>query len=136
MTTVAGVRATMDAYLAALVARQPYADFFTNDAELVLVSGGQTVRGRDAVASTIRVLHEQAFDGSPELVSLVVDGDRAALEAEFVGRHIGEFAGVAPPGRAFRVPYSVHYVLDGDRIAKLTIYGLAADLMAALTTDR
>jgi len=134
MTTIDSARATMDAYLAALVARRPYAEFFTDDVELVVVGGGQTVRGRDAVASTIQFLHEQAFDAKPELVSLVVDGDRAALEAEFIGRHIGEFAGIAPTNRDIRLPYSVHYEIDDGHIAKLTIYGFAADLIAKLSS--
>ena len=69
----------------------------------------------------------------PEVKSLIVDGDRAALEADFVGRHIGEFAGVAATGRELRVPYSVVYDLAGGRIKALRIYGLASDLVRLLS---
>jgi predicted ester cyclase len=63
----------------------------------------------------------------------IVGGDRAALEADFVGRHIGEFAGVAATGRDLRVPYSVVYDLGGGRIKALRIYGLASDLVRLLS---
>jgi SnoaL-like polyketide cyclase len=47
---------------------------------------------------------------------------RAAIEADFVGTHSGEFGGLAATGRAVRVPYSVVYDLRGDRISALRIY--------------
>ena len=57
-----------------------------------------------------------------ELKNLLVDEGKAAIEADFVGTHTGEFAGVAPTGRAVRVPYSVIYDLRGDQISALRIY--------------
>ncbi len=50
------------------------------------------------------------------------EGDRAAVEAEFVGTHVGEFAGLAPTGRLVRVPYAVAYDLAGETIAALRLY--------------
>src|SRR5438067_6305664 len=125
MTLVQSGRATMEAYVAALIARGAYADFFTDDVSLDVVGSGQTAQGRAAVEGMIRYVHEQAFDARAEIKSLMVDGSRAALEADFVGRHIAEFAGVAGTGRDIRVPYSVHYDLEGSRIKALRIYGLA-----------
>jgi predicted ester cyclase len=70
----------------------------------------------------IRYLHEQAFDAQPQIKSLLVDGERAALEADFVGRHIAEFAGKPATGKEIRVPYSVVYDLEGEQITALRIY--------------
>jgi predicted ester cyclase len=123
----------MDAYIETLVARGAYADFFTDDVTIDIVGGGQTAQGRAAVEGMIRFIHEQAFDATPEAKSLTVDGGRAALEVDFVGRHIGEFAGIAPTGRSVRVPYSVHYDLEGNRIKALRIYGFASALIQALS---
>jgi predicted ester cyclase len=64
---------------------------------------------------------------------LTVAGDSAALEADFVAHHIGEFAGIAPTGRNIRVPYRVHYDLDRGRIKALRIYGMSSDLFSALS---
>jgi predicted ester cyclase len=133
MTLVDSGRATMDAYLEALLARGPFADHFTEDVTIDVVGSGQTGHGRAAVESMIRFVHEQAFDARAEVKSLIVDGDRAALEADFVGRHIGEFAGLAATGRDLRVAYSVVYDLDGGRIKALRIYGLASDLVRLLS---
>jgi predicted ester cyclase len=133
MTLVDSGRATMEAYLEALLARAAFADYFTDDVLIDVVGSGQTAQGRAAVEGMIRYLHEQAFDGAAAVKHLTVAGDSAALEADFVARHIGEFAGIAPTGRNIRVPYSVHYDLDRGRIKALPIYGLASDLVSALS---
>jgi predicted ester cyclase len=132
MTAIDTGRAAMNAYLEALVARGAFADYLADDVAMEVIGSGQTARGKAAVEGMIRYLHEQAFDGTAEVKCLLVDGDCAALEADFVGRHIGEFAGIAATGRDVRVPYSVHYSLAGGRITALRIYGLASDLIAAL----
>ena len=81
----------------------------------------------------IRFVHEQAFDGRAEVKCLLMDGNRAAVEADFVGRHVAEFAGIPATGRELRVPYSVVYDLDGSRTAALRIYGFASGLMQAIS---
>jgi len=50
------------------------------------------------------------------------------------GTHTGEFAGVAPTGRAVRVPYSVIYDLRGDQISNLRIYLPLSVLVEQITT--
>jgi predicted ester cyclase len=95
---------------------------------------GQTAQGRSAVEGMIRYLHEQVFDGTPALKSLVVEREEAAIEADFVGRHTSDFAGIPASGREVRVPYSVHYSLENGRIKALRVYGLANDLIIALQT--
>jgi predicted ester cyclase len=62
----------------------------------------------------------------------LIDEGKAALEADFVGVHIGEFAGIAATQNSVRVPYSVIYDLDGDRIKALRIYMPLQDLLAQL----
>jgi predicted ester cyclase len=79
-------------------------------------------------------MHEKAFDARPELKNLLVDEGKAAIEADFAGTHTGEFAGVAPTGRAVRVPYSVMYDLRGDQISKLRIYLPLSVLVEQITT--
>src|ERR1700730_5530719 len=109
MTIAQSCRATMSAYLDAVVAHGELAEYFTEDVVLQVVGTDQVVNGRQAVEGTIRYLQEQAFDGRPEVKSVLVDGDRAALEADFVGRHVGEFAGKAATGREVRVPCTIIY---------------------------
>jgi predicted ester cyclase len=68
------------------------------------------------------------------LKNLLVEDGKAALEADFVGAHTGEFAGVQATGRAVWVPYSVVYDLRGDQISKLRIYFPMSLLMEQLTS--
>ena len=125
---------TMDCYLQALATRGSFADFFTDDVTLDMVGAGQSAQGRAQVEGFIRFAHEQAFDGRPELKSLIVDfdGSRAAVEFDFVGRHTGEFAGIPATGRVVRIPYSVHYDLTNGGISALRVYGLADGLVSTL----
>ena len=126
MTEIETARATMTAYLDALIARDAYDQFLAPGASLMLMGTDQEAYGRDQVVGLIRYLHERAFDAHPQVKSLLVDGERAALEADFVGRHVSEFAGKPATGKDIRVPYSVVYDLQGDQITALRIY-LAMD---------
>jgi predicted ester cyclase len=122
MTVIETARATMTAYLDTLLARGPYETFFTPDASLYLMGTDQEAHGRDQVVGMIRYLHEQAFDARAQIKCLLVDGEKSALEADFVGTHIAEFAGRPATGKDIRVPYSVVYDLEGDQISALRIY--------------
>src|SRR5918995_1718272 len=56
----------IDAYLAALVAREDIAPFFSDDVVVELVDVAQVIQGREAVAGAIVALHEQMFDAPPQ----------------------------------------------------------------------
>ena len=63
-----------------------------------------------------------AFDAKMEVKNVVVGEGAAVLEGDFVGRHIGEFAGVAPTGKDVSVPLTVVYDLRDDRIVEGRVY--------------
>ena len=132
MTVIETARTTMTAYLDALVGRGTYDTFFTADASLYVMGTDQEAHGRDPVVGLIRYLHEQAFDAHPQLKCLLVDGEKSAIEADFVGKHIAEFAGKPATGKEIRVPYSVVYDLEGEQIAALRIYGLLDGIIRQL----
>jgi predicted ester cyclase len=115
-------RQVMEEYLELLVKRADYPALFTEDVVVTFEGTDQRAEGRQAAGQLIRYVHEGAFDARPELKSLIVDEGKAAIEADFVGTHTGEFAGIQPTGRDVRVPYSVVYDLHGDKISALRIY--------------
>ena len=123
----------MQGYLDALAQRGDYPAYFADDVIASFEGTDQTAVGRDRAGRLIRHVHENAFDARAELKNLLVDEGKAAIEADFVGTHTGEFAGIEPTGRAVRVPYSVVYDLRGDKISGLRIYFPMSMLIGQLT---
>ena len=122
MMSVESTRAALTAYLDSLVQRGPYAQYFADDVTFKLMGTNQEVKGRDAVEQFIRYLHEQAFDARPELKNTIIGDGNAAAEIDFVGTHTGEFIGVPASGKEVKVPYSVMYDIQGDKITALRAY--------------
>jgi len=120
--SVESTRETLAAYLRVLVQRGPYATYFADDVTFSVMGTGQEVKGRDAVEQFIRYFHEQAFDAEPKVKNTIVADSQAVLEADFVGTHIGEFAGVPASRRHVNVPYAVVYDLKNDKITALRAY--------------
>lgn len=91
------------------------------DAAFVDVTTGRRWTGANEIAAMLDGMYRVAFDARVEEPRLVADADAVVLEATFVGRHIGEFAGVAATGAEVRVPLVVVYdladgVIRGARI--------------------
>ena len=127
-------RQVMQDYLDTLVKREDFPAYFTDDVVATFEGTDQRAEGRDAAAQLIRYVHEGAFDARMELKNLLTEPGKAAIEADFAGTHTGEFAGIPATGRAVRVPYSVIYVLRGDRISALRIYFPMSLLIEQLTS--
>jgi predicted ester cyclase len=120
--TVEATAETMRSYLDAFLARGDFADYFTDEVTWTTVGGGQDRQGRQPVRKFLVWMHTRAFDAHPKVKSLVIGGGQAALEADFVGTHTGEFLGMAATGKSVRVPYCVVFDLRGDKIAALRAY--------------
>ena len=127
-------RKVMQDYLDALGKRADYPAYFTDDVVATFEGTDQRAVGREAAGQLIRYVHEGAFDARPELKNLLVDDGMAAIEADFVGTHTGEFAGIQPTGRPVRVPYSVVYDIRGDQISAVRIYFPMSFLVEQLTS--
>ena len=126
-------RQVMQDYLGALVKRADFPRYFTDDVVATFEGTDQRADGRDAAGQLIRYVHEGAFDALMELKNLLADDGKAAIEANFVGTHTGDFGGLPSTGKAVRVPYSVVYDLRGDQISALSIYFPMSLLMEQLT---
>ena len=120
--SVEATATTMRSYLDALVARGDFAGYFTDDVTWTIVGGDQERQGCQPVRDFLSWMHTQAFDAHPKIKTLVVGDGQAALEADFVGTHTGEFLGMAATGKPVQVPYCVVYELRDDKIAALRAY--------------
>ena len=83
---------------------------------------GEEHSGREAVREMLEFVYHGAFEGHAETRNLIVDGDRAVLEATFVGVHKGDFAGVSATGREVRVPLAVIYDMKAGKITRGRVY--------------
>jgi hypothetical protein len=102
---------TINSYLDALLNGGDFGQFFTDNVRWTTMETGDEIQGREAVRGFIVALHRELFDAKPELRSIGIADGLAALEADFVGVHTGEFAGIAPTGAAVRVPYAFSMTL-------------------------
>lgn len=83
---------------------------------------GEEHTGREAVREMLDFVYRVAFEGHGETRNLIVENDRAVLEATFVGTHKGAFAGVPATGREVRVPLAVIYDMKDGLIDRGRVY--------------
>lgn len=115
-------RATMTAYLDALLNGGDFGQYLSENVTLTIMDTAETSRGREAVVGLIDYLHNVAFAATPEFGPPIVDGERGAIEATFIATHVGEFAGIAPTNRQVRLPYAVAYELADGWFTAVRIY--------------
>ena len=83
---------------------------------------GDEHRGPEGVRQMLEYMYRQAFDARAEVRSRIFSETQAVVEGEFVGKHIGEFAGIPPTGRSVRVPLCVIYDLESGWIKRARVY--------------
>ncbi|MCW2810306.1 MAG: hypothetical protein JWP61_764 [Friedmanniella sp.] len=122
----------MTDYVAALQRRGDITPYFAPDVVWRTMETGEEVVGAANVAGYIHTFHTVLFDAAARLRSLVVADDFACVEADFVGRHTAEFAGVPPTGVEVEVAYCVTYGLSGAGITWLHAYLPLSQLLGQL----
>ena len=117
--SVEQTRNVMDAYVAA---GHGDVTLLADDVCFRITATGDEYRTPAGVRGMLDWFYKVAFDARADLRNLVIGEGTAVLEAEFVGRHIGTFAGVEPTGKDVRVPLAVVYDLRDDRIVEARVY--------------
>ncbi len=83
---------------------------------------GDETRGPENVKKMLNYIYHVAFDARAESKSRIYSDSNAVFEADFVGKHIGEFAGVPATNKEVRIPLCVVYDLEVDKIKRARIY--------------
>lgn len=93
-----------------------------DDVVFTIMGTGQEHRGREAVAAMLQSFYHVAFEARVETKNSVYADGQAAVEWDFIGKHIGEFAGIPATGKEVRVPLCVVYDLENDKIKRGRVY--------------
>lgn len=107
--------------------------YLTEDTVFINMNSNELTIGKEAVGKMLHYMYHIAFDAHAEITNTIVNKDKAVLEANFVGKHISEFAGVQATGKNVKVPLCVTYDLDENGFIKVArIYMLESVLMQQL----
>lgn len=93
-----------------------------DDVVFTIMATGQTHLGPEAVLGMLNYFYRIAFDATAETKNTILADGQAVFEGDFVGRHIGEFAGIPATNKDVRVPIAVIYDLENDQITQGRVY--------------
>jgi len=108
------------------------AKFLAEDAVFTDMGNGKETHGRQAVKEMLNYMYHIAFDAKAEVTNKMFAPNKATMEFNFRGKHIGEFAGLQPTNKEVNVPVCVVYDLENGLIKKARIYLLADSMMKQL----
>src|SRR4051794_17080641 len=95
-----------------------------------IMATGQVYDGDDEVLAYHRAQRgafpDQRHDG---VTFHVADDDTVIAEFDLLGTNLGDFYGLPPTGKEFRVPVVAVFFFDGDRITNERVYLDAASLL-------
>lgn len=98
-----------------------------------IMATGQIHDGDDAVLAYHRSQRVAFPDQRHENVRMhVADDDTVIAEFDLLGTNTGEFFGLPPTGRSFRVPTIAVFFFDGDRITNERVYLDVATLLTQI----
>ena len=93
---------------------------------------GQVFDGDDEVMGYYRATRTAFPDQRHDNVRHHVADDSVIVEFDLLGTNLGEFYGLPPTGRAFRVPIIAVFFFDGDRIVNERVYFDSASLVTQI----
>ena len=92
------------------------------DVIFTIMATGQEHLGPDAVLGMLHYFYHVAFDATATTRVMLFGENNAMFEGDFVGKHIGEFAGIPATGKDVRVPLCVVYDLANNQITRGRVY--------------
>jgi steroid delta-isomerase-like uncharacterized protein len=105
------------------------------DVVFTIMATGDQHHGRDNVLGMLNYFYHVAFDATATTRTMLFGEHNAMIEADFVGKHIGEFAGMPATGKDVKVPLCVVYDLENNQIKHGRVYFEMPALMQQLNQD-
>ena len=116
------VQRTRDAVERYLNSAHTDLSMMADDVVFTTMATGDEHRGVEGVRRMLHYVYHEAFEAKAETRNRVYAENNAVLEGDFVGKHIGTFAGIEATGRQVRVPLCVVYDLQDGRIVRGRVY--------------
>jgi steroid delta-isomerase-like uncharacterized protein len=105
---------------------------FDGRARYEIMATGQVFDGDDEVMGYYRTTRTAFPDQRHDNVRIHVADDAVITEFDLLGTNLGEFYGLPPTGKSYRVPVIAVFFFDGDRITNERIYFDAASLLVQI----
>ena len=103
---------------------------FAGEPRYEIVATGAIHEGRDAVIAYHSAQRTAFPDQRHEHVRMhVADDDTVVAEFDLLGTNTGEFLGLAPTGKEFRVPVIAVFAFEGELITNERVYLDGASLL-------
>ena len=116
------VESTREVVTRYLGARHSDVSMMADDVVFTHMATGDEHRGGEGVSQMLHYMYHVAFEAEAETRNTIFADGQAVLEADFVGTHIGEFAGIQATNKQVRVPLCVVYDLEHDKIKRARVY--------------
>jgi predicted ester cyclase len=108
--------------------------YVAEDGIFVSMSTGEKTVGREAVRQMLHYIYHVAFDARAEIRNTIITENKAVLEIDFIGKHIGEFAGIQPTNKDVNVPICIVYDLEAGLIKHARVYMMMDIMIRQLTS--
>lgn len=126
------VESTREVMMKYLNAEHSDTSMMADDVVFTIMATGDENHTPEGVQGMLNYFYHIAFDATAETKNLIIADGHAVFEGDFVGKHIGEFAGIPATHKDVRVPLCVVYDVENDKIQRGRVYFLMASLMAQL----
>ena len=117
--SIEGTRETMLSYFNS---KHGDVSSMAEDVVFTVMATGAKHCGREGVTAMLNYFYHVAFEATATTRVTLFGETNAMVEGDFVGKHIGEFAGIPPTGKDVRVPLCVVYDLDRNQIHRGRVY--------------
>jgi steroid delta-isomerase-like uncharacterized protein len=97
-----------------------------------IMATGQVFDGDDEVMGYYRTTRTAFPDQRHDNARFHVADDAVIVEFELLGTNLGEFYGLPPTGKSFRVPIIAVFFFEGERIINERIYFDSASLVTQI----
>ena len=106
--------------------------YVADDAVFINMGSGERTAGREAIGQMLQYIYHIAFDAHAEFTNSIITENKAMVEGMFIGKHIGEFAGITATNKMVSVPLCVTYILEKGLVKEAKIYMLGDVMMRQL----